>query len=72
VQVVSSILAILLTRLNINTPERQNVAAILNRTILGFVLVSTTSNTIKMSFGLDAGPQIKRTTGENAKIITFQ
>jgi hypothetical protein len=59
-------MAILLTRLNINTPERQHVAAILNRTVLGFVLVSMTTNIIKMSFGLDPGPQHKRTTDENA------
>jgi Ninjurin. len=66
VQVVSSILAILLARLNINTPERQHMAAILNRIVPGFVLVSMTTNIIKMSFGLDAGPQRNRTTDENA------
>jgi hypothetical protein len=65
VQVVSIILAILLTRLNINTPERQHVAAILNRTVLGFVLVSMSTNIIKTSFGLDVGPQRKRATDEN-------
>jgi hypothetical protein len=55
----------MLTTLNINIPEKQRVAAILNHTVLGFVLVSMVANVIKMSFGLDPGPLHNRTADEN-------
>jgi hypothetical protein len=61
VQVVSSSLALVLTTLNINLPEKQHVAAVLNHTALGFVLVSMVADVIKMSFGLDPGPLHNRT-----------
>jgi hypothetical protein len=64
-QVVSSTLALVLTTLNINIPERQHVAAILNHVALGFVLVSMVANVIKMSTGLDPGPLHNRTADEN-------
>lgn len=60
-QVVSSTMALVLTRINVNKPEKQHVAAILNHTALGFVLTSMVVNVIKMSFGLDLGPLHNRT-----------
>lgn len=65
VQVASSSLALVLTTLNINLPEKQHVAAILNHTALGFVLVSMVSDIIKMSFGLDPGPFHNKTADGN-------
>jgi hypothetical protein len=62
VQVVSSSLALVMTALNINSPEKQHVAAALNHTALGFVLGSMVAGVIKMSFGLDPGPFYNRTT----------
>ncbi|XP_023710259.1 ninjurin-1 isoform X4 [Cryptotermes secundus] len=64
-QVASSSLALVLTTLNINLPEKQHVAAILNHTALGFVLVSMVSDVIKMSFGLDPGPFHNKTADGN-------
>jgi hypothetical protein len=54
-----------MTTININVPEKQHVAAVLNHTALGFVLVSMVADVIKMSFGLDPGPLHNRTTDKN-------
>jgi hypothetical protein len=54
-----------LTILNINEPERQHVAAMLNHVALGFILVTMVAGVIKMSFGLDPGPRQNETAVEN-------
>lgn len=64
-QVVSCTLALVLMTLNINKPERQHVASVLNHVVVGFVLVAMVADVIKMSFGLDPGPVQKRSADEN-------
>lgn len=52
-QVTGAILAVILTTLNLNNPDRHRVAAILNHTSMAFVMGSLVADVIKMSFGLD-------------------
>ncbi|XP_066997480.2 ninjurin-2 isoform X3 [Anabrus simplex] len=52
-QVVAAILAVIMAGVNVEYPEKQYLAAVLNHTALGFSMGVMVADVIRMSFGLD-------------------